>query len=98
MVPVISVSSPFIFPNHFRTFKYFFWPSSVISKKDLTHLTHLRVVYLDQVDDPGPKDEDYPRLKELEGNWMANLGCLFSMDREHGTNIRDNAKPKQHWS
>ena len=63
-----------------------------------TDLTHLKVVFLDQVDDAGPKDEDYPRLKRLEGKWMANLGCFFSMDREHGTNIRDDAKPKQHWS
>ena len=53
---------------------------------------------LDQVSDPGAKEEDFPKLKQLEGRWMANLGCLYSMDREHGTNIRDDAKPKQHWN
>ena len=60
-------------------------------------LSCLRVLLLDQVNDPGPKEEDFPNLKRLEGKWMANLGCLYSMDREHGTNIRDDAKPKQHW-
>ena len=60
-------------------------------------LSALRILFLDQVNDPGPKEEDYPKLKRLEGKWMANLGCLHSMDREHGANIRDDAKPKQHW-
>ena len=86
---------PSYFPIVSEHLNKFFWPSSVLSKKDLTHL---RVVFLDQVDDPGPKNEDYPRLKGLEGKWMANLGCLFSMDRELGTNIRDDVKPKQLWS
>ena len=43
------------------------------------------------------KEEDFPKLKALEGKWMANLGCLFSMDRVHGVNIKDDAKPKQRW-
>ena len=60
-------------------------------------LSCLRVLLLDQVCDPGPKEEDFPNLKRVEGKWMANLGSLYSMDREHGTNIRDDAKPKQHW-
>ena len=66
-------------------------------KGALDDLSCLRVLLLDQVNDPGPKEEDFPNLKRLEGKWMANLGCLYSMDREHGTNIRDDAKPKQHW-
>ena len=60
-------------------------------------LSSIRIVFLDQVNDPGPRDEDFPHLKKLEGRWMANLGCLFSMDRTHGTNKRDDARPKQHW-
>ena len=58
-------------------------------------LTCLKIVFLDQIDDPGPKEEDFPHLKKIEGKWMANLGCLISMDRNHGLNIRDDARPKQ---
>ena len=36
--------------------------------------------------------------KKIEGKWMANLGCLISMDRNHGLNIRDDARPKQNWN
>ena len=61
-------------------------------------LSCLRVLLLDQVNYPGLREEDYPKLKRLEGRWMANLGCLHSMDREHGTSIRDDARPKQHWN
>ena len=60
-------------------------------------LSPLEIVFLDQVNDPGPREEDFPHLKHLEGKWMANLGCLSSMDRLHGVNIRDDARPKQHW-
>ena len=60
-------------------------------------LSHVRIVFLDQTNDPGPRDEDFPRLKWLEGKHMANLGCLYSMDRVHGVNIKDDAKPKQKW-
>ena len=66
-------------------------------REDPMDLSSLNIVFLDQVNDPGPRDEDFPMLKKLEGKWMANLGCLFSMDRHHGVNIRDDAKPKQHW-
>ena len=61
-------------------------------------LTGLRIVLLDQIDDPGPKEDDFPKLKYLEGKWMANFGCLTSMDRNHGLNIRDDARPKQKWN
>ena len=57
-----------------------------------------QIVFLDQVDDPGPKEEDFPFLKKIEGKWMANLGCLTSMDRNHGLNVRDDARPKQNWN
>ena len=60
-------------------------------------ISWVRILFLDQVNDPGPREEDYPHLKALEGKWMANLGCLTSMDRIHGTNRRDDARPKQHW-
>ena len=60
-------------------------------------LTCINIIFLDQVDNPGPREEDFPNLKKLEGKWMANLGCLVSMDREHGLNVRDDAKPKQQW-
>ena len=60
-------------------------------------LSHVQIVLLDQVDDPGPREEDFPRLKWLEGKYMANLGCLYSMDRTHGVNVKDDAKPKQKW-
>ena len=36
-------------------------------------------------------------FKWLEGKYMANLGCLYSMDRIHGVNVKDDAKPKQKW-
>ena len=45
----------------------------------------------------GLGEDDFPRLKGLEGKYMANLGCLHSMDRVHGTNVKDDAKPKQRW-
>ena len=64
---------------------------------DPQDLSPLEIVFLDQVNDPGPREEDFPHLKHLEGKWMANLGCLSSMDRLHGVNIRDDARPKQHW-
>ena len=60
-------------------------------------LSSIKIIFLDQIDDPGPREEDFPYLKNLEGRWMANLGCLVSMDRVHGLNIRDDAKPKQKW-
>ena len=60
-------------------------------------LSHVRIVFLDQVNDPGPREDGFPRLKGLEGKYMANLGCLHSMDRVHGTNVKDDAKPKQKW-
>ena len=60
-------------------------------------LSHVQIVLLDQVDDPGPREEDFPKLKWLEGKYMANLGCLYSMDRTHGVNVKDDAKPKQKW-
>ena len=60
-------------------------------------LSCVKIIFLDQVDDPGPREEDFPNLKRLEGTWMANLGCLVSMDRDHGLNVRDDAKPKQQW-
>ena len=49
------------------------------------------------MDDPGPREEDFPKLKWLEGKYMANFGCLCSMDRAHGVNVKDDAKPKQKW-
>ena len=61
-------------------------------------LSSLRITFLDQTDDPGPREEDFPNLKRLEGKWMANLGCLTSMDRRSGLNIRDDARPKQNWN
>ena len=60
-------------------------------------LSPIKIVFLDQVNDPGPREEDFPKLKSLEGKWMANLGCLASMSRNHGLNVRDDAKPKQQW-
>ena len=60
-------------------------------------MSAVKITFLDQISDPGPKEEDFPKLKALEGKWMANLGCLFSMDRVHGVNIKDDAKPKQKW-
>ena len=60
-------------------------------------LSWVNIVLLDQVNDLGPREEDFPNLKFLEGKWMANLGCLWSMDRVHGLNQRDDAKTKQHW-
>ena len=39
-------------------------------------------VFVDQVNDTGPREEDFPNLKKLEGKWMANLGCLVSIDRD----------------
>ena len=64
------------------------------SPKDLSPI---KIVFLDQVDDPGAREEDFPKLKNLEGKWMANLGCLVSMSRNNGLNVRDDAKPKQRW-
>ena len=66
-------------------------------KDSPTDLSWVNIVFLDQVNDPGPREEDFPNLKFLEGKWMANLGCLWSMDRLHGLNHRDDAKTKQHW-
>ena len=60
-------------------------------------LSPIKIVFLDQINDPGPKEEDFPYLKALEGKWMANLGCLASIDRNHGLNVRDDAKPRQQW-
>ena len=60
-------------------------------------LSPIKIVFLDQIDDPGAREEDFPKLKALEGKWMANLGCLASMSRNHGLNVRDDAKPKQQW-
>ena len=67
-------------------------------KESPDDLSALRIVLLDQINDPGPKEEDFPNLKRLEGKWMANLGCLTSMDRRSGLNIRDDARPKQNWN
>jgi hypothetical protein len=58
-------------------------------------LSSIKIIFLDQIDDPGAREDDFPNLKRLEGKWMANLGFLVSMDRVHGLNIRDDAKPKQ---
>ena len=58
-------------------------------------LSAIKITFLDQIDDPGSREDDFPNLKRLEGKWMANLGCLASMDRIHGLNVRDDAKPKQ---
>ena len=66
-------------------------------KDSPTDLSCVKVVLLDSVADPGAKEEDFPKLKYLEGKWMANLGCLFSIDRIHGANSRDDARPKQWW-
>ena len=60
-------------------------------------LSCVNIVLLDQVNDPGPREDDFPNLKYLEGKWMANLGCLWSMDRVHGLNMKDDAKTRQHW-
>ena len=43
-------------------------------------LSCIKIVFLDQIDNPGPREEDFPNFKKLEGRWMANLGCLVSMD------------------
>ena len=67
-------------------------------KDNLGDLSCLKIIFLDHTSDPGQREDDYPNLKRLEGKWMANLGSLYSMDREHGANIRDDAKPKQHWN
>ena len=67
-------------------------------KDDFKDMSCLKITFLDHTSDPGRREDDYPNLKRLEGKWMANLGCLYSMDRVHGANIRDDAKPKQHWN
>ena len=61
-------------------------------------LSCVKIVFVDQINDPGAREDDFPNLKKLEGKWMANLGCLVSMDREHGLNIKDDAKPRQKWN
>ena len=34
-------------------------------------LSPIKIVFLDQVNDPGPREDDFPKLKSLEGKWMV---------------------------
>ena len=45
-------------------------------KNQLQDLSMLQVYFLDSVDDPGRKQEDYPHLKRLEERWMVTLDSL----------------------
>ena len=40
----------------------------------------VEIYFLDQVDDPGPREEGYPNLRKLEEWWMVDMGSLGTLD------------------
>ena len=51
----------------------------------------VQIFFLDSVEDPGPKAEGYPKLRQLESKWMVDLGSLGSLDPLQGCNRKDDA-------
>ena len=54
----------------------------------------MEIYFLDQVDDPGPREEGYPNLRKLEEWWMVDMGSLGTLDPLQGCNKKDDAAAK----
>ena len=54
-------------------------------------LSGIEIYFLDSEENPGSKEDDYPKLRKLEERWMVDMGALASLDPVQGTNIRDDA-------
>ena len=54
----------------------------------------VEIYFLDQVDDPGPREEGYPQLRKLEDRWMVDMGSLGTLDPVQGCNKKDDAAAK----
>ena len=67
-------------------------------KANLTDISKIEIYFLDNCEDPGRKEDDYPKLKNLEEKWMVSLGSLGSLDPVQGCNKRDDAKAKARWN
>ena len=61
---------------------------------DPTDFSRVEIYFLDQVDDPGPKDDCYPLLRKLEDRWMVDMGSLGTLDPFQGCNKKDDAAAK----
>ena len=55
-------------------------------------ISKVQIYFLDSCEEPGRKEDDYPALRQLENQWMVNMGSLGALDPVQGWNKRDDAK------
>ena len=67
-------------------------------KDNSTDISKIQIFFLDTCEDPGKKEDDYPKLKNLEERWMVSLQSLGSLDPVQGCNKQDDAKAKARWN
>ena len=60
-------------------------------------LQNLQITFLDYTEDPGTRENQYPKLKRLEATWMTNLGTLSAINPRSGLNCKDEAR-SQAWA
>ena len=54
----------------------------------------VEIYFLDQVDDPGAREDGYPHLRRIEDRWMVDMGSLGTLDPVQGCNKKDDAAAK----
>jgi hypothetical protein len=54
----------------------------------------VEIYFLDQFDDPDPREEGYPHLRKLEDRWMVDMGSMGTLDQVQGCNKKDDAAAK----
>ena len=52
-------------------------------------LSGVQIYFLDSCEDPGEKENGFPKLRKLEDQWMVNLGSLASLDPVNECNGKD---------
>ena len=61
-------------------------------KNNFSDLSHVKIYFLDTCDDPGTKADGYQALRNLEDQWMVQMGSLATLDPDQGCNKKDEAK------
>ena len=61
-------------------------------KDNYNDLSHVKIYFLDTTDEPGTKEDGYQALRNLEDQWMVQMGSLGALDSNQGCNKKDDHK------
>ena len=55
-------------------------------------MSKVKIYFLDSTTEPGTKEDGYQALRNLEDQWMVQMGSLGALDSNQGFNKKDDAK------